>query len=111
MPLRSPFTEFIVVGLGKNNRKFHHFKDGDNLTLIPEPQNTYDPNAIKVLVDNNFVGYVSKDNTKQIHKFLNRESHIFDFYLINKYSASARWLMIDLTLSLKRKNNEIIKPN
>ena len=39
-------------------------------TLEPEPDNEYDPNAIKVLAaDGHHVGYVPKDMTAQVRKF------------------------------------------
>lgn len=108
MHLRKCFTEFMVVGLGKGNREFHHFKDTDKIKLEPEPNNRYDKNAIKVLANGVFVGYVARDYTNDLHKFLNRtdsdqNQHLLEFYLVDKYSASARYLTIDLTLSLKRK--------
>lgn len=114
MHLRKPTTEFTVVGLGKGNRPFHHFSDKDTITITPEPTNPYDPKAIKVFANDIFVGYVARENTKQIHKFINRKTkeqqkHLLDFYLIDKYSLSARFIMVDLTLALKRKKNILYK--
>ena len=106
MPLRKPFIEFNVVGLGKGGREFHYFNDEQSIELLPEPTNEYDKNAIQVLADGKFVGYVSSENTQNVHKFINRtqegKTHIFMYYLINTYTASARYLIIDLTLSMKR---------
>lgn len=114
--VRNSVCEFMLVGLGKGGRKFYHCKEEDSntLKLLPEPTNKYDKHAIKILIDDNFVGYVSKENNKQVKAFLNRKdsdgnNHLHQFYLIDKYSASARWLMIDLSLSLKRKQKEFNK--
>lgn len=38
--------------------------------LIPDPDNEYDPNAIKVLMDGKLVGYVPKDETAEVKKLL-----------------------------------------
>ena len=38
--------------------------------LIPEPDNPYDPNAIKVIVDDILIGYVPAKRTKSIKKIL-----------------------------------------
>lgn len=38
--------------------------------LIPEPDNPYDPNAIKVIVDDIHIGYVPAKRTKSIKKIL-----------------------------------------
>lgn len=42
-------------------------------TLVPEPDNENDPNAIKILCteDNRHIGYVSADATEQVRKWLN----------------------------------------
>ena len=40
--------------------------------LIPEPTNTYDPNAIKVMVNAMHVGYIKKGSCKHILNLLNQ---------------------------------------
>lgn len=115
MPLRKPFTEFTLVGLGKGGRKFHHCVEDDqqSIELIPELNNKYDNKAICVKIENKIVGYVSRENTKTVHQFLKRrddgDPHLLSFYLVNKYSSSARWLIIDLTLATKRNIKSISK--
>lgn len=109
MHLRKTNTEFIAVGLGKDNRPFHHFTKEDIITLQPEPTNIFDPKAIRIIANGIFVGYVSKNNNGEVHRFLKRKDknenkHIHDIFLIDVYPRSARFLMVDLTLSLKRKS-------
>ena len=98
---------FSVVGLGKGGRDFFHFKEEDqfNIELIPEPENKYDKNAVMVKVSKIFVGYVSADEAPFIKAFLKRKNkdHVMSYCLVNKYSLSARFLLTDLTLSLKRR--------
>jgi len=61
---------FKVAGV-----RFHNYKDanltvGDALTAEPEPENPYDPNAIKVLKDGIMIGHVPRTDTEIIHKAL-----------------------------------------
>lgn len=103
--LRKEAREFMVVGLGKGGRKFYHFKQEDqfNMKLVPEPENKYDKYAIKVYVNDKHVAYVSRQDAPFIGLFLKRKKHIHAFYLIDKYNYSVRFLIVDLTLSLKRR--------
>ena len=44
---------------------------GEPLILIHEPENQYDPNAIKILsLDNKMLGYVPKGQTEIINDFI-----------------------------------------
>lgn len=42
--------------------------------LIPEPDNEVDPNAIKVVVDGQHIGYIKKGSCAHIRKLLNSDS-------------------------------------
>ncbi|CAJ0926900.1 1561_t:CDS:2 [Entrophospora sp. SA101] len=55
---------FMVVGM--RFRGGHKFKKSDTITLEPEPSNTYDKNAIKVMVDGIHKAYVAKDENVSI---------------------------------------------
>lgn len=41
--------------------------------LIPEPTNPYDPNAIKVVVDGEHVGYIKKGSCASVLKLINKD--------------------------------------
>lgn len=43
----------------------------DKVELVPEPTNEYDPNAIKVIVDGQHIGYIKKGLCNHIHKLIN----------------------------------------
>ena len=45
----------------------------ESAQLIPEPNNEYDPNAIKVVVDSIHVGYVPRDETDAVSKVLEKD--------------------------------------
>ncbi|MDY3824160.1 MAG: HIRAN domain-containing protein [Streptococcus sp.] len=49
-----------------------------NVQLVPEPDNPYDENALKVVVEGIFIGYVSKGYAKQLQKYVNNESFSVD---------------------------------
>ena len=64
--------EFYIAGV-----KFHQYKsvlndvtEGDNLVLIPEPENKFDPNAVQIHFDNGgvsaFVGFVPKKFSSEV---------------------------------------------
>jgi len=68
--------EFFVAGV-----KFHEYKNvlnsmskGNTLQLIPEPENKFDPNAVKIYFDNGdkagFIGYVPKKFSSEVSALL-----------------------------------------
>ena len=48
-----------------------------NIELVPEVDNKYDPNAIKVLIFNNHVGYVPATVAKTIRKYFDNKKYNF----------------------------------
>ena len=53
---------------------------GFNLTkspplMVPEPRNSYDPNAVQVVIDNELVGYLSREQAVGYHKALLDAGH------------------------------------
>lgn len=103
---RKEFVQFCVVGLGLGGREFHHFveEDQDTISLVPDPTNEYDVNSIKIFIKEKHVGYVSAKDCVYVNLFLKRKNHLLSYYLVEKYSKSAKWVISDLTLGLKRKS-------
>ena len=59
---------FYIAGV-----QFHELKtiirdlgEGDGLTLIPEPTNKYDPNAVRIEHDNVMTGFVPKKFSSEV---------------------------------------------
>ena len=52
--------------VGGHNREGHSHQC--EATLIPEPTNPYDPQAIKVFIDGEPVGYIPNERTARLHK-------------------------------------------
>ena len=57
------------------------------VTLEEEPTNPYDPNAIKVLINGEFVGYVPKEST-EIMKELSQYAVVL--HSVRKYGGGSR---------------------
>lgn len=49
---------------------------GDQLALKPDPDNEYDSNAVKVLADDVFIGFVPKADNGAIFAALNRDESV-----------------------------------
>ena len=64
-----------VAGI-KHHRKAFYALDLEqrehSLELIEDPENKHDPNAIKVVVDGKHIGYVPKEKTAKVRKFLSK---------------------------------------
>lgn len=45
-----------------------------NIELVPEPDNAYDPKAIKVMIDGVHVGYIKAGSCSRIHNLINNNS-------------------------------------
>lgn len=48
----------------------------DNVILEPEPTNTHDPNAIKVIADNTHIGYIKQGKCSEVRNLLNSEKKL-----------------------------------
>ena len=61
--------------------------------LVPEPDNKYDPNAIRVDVNSMTIGYIKKEDTEKVRALLANSE--FNNYSISidggEYKYSTRW--------------------
>ena len=79
----------IVAMKFLNNYDFSAEHSKTNIyNFIPEPDNIYDPNAIKFTINDNVEAYVSKKNTYFIHKLLQSDKK-FNIKFKISYQASA----------------------
>lgn len=65
----------IVEDFGEKVYKYQDLSTTD-VEFIPEPENEYDTNAIKILIIDNFVGYVPSKIAKQIHKYFSNDKYL-----------------------------------
>lgn len=72
-------TKELREELEEYGLKVFKYQDLDffNIELIPEVDNKYDPNAIKVLIFNNHVGYVPATIAKTIRKYFDNKKYNF----------------------------------
>ena len=63
----------ILDDLMYNERIYQYDFYPDKIELVPEPTNEYDPNAVKVIVDNIHIGYIKKGNCKHILNLINEK--------------------------------------
>lgn len=49
-------------------------RDGDDILLVPEPDNAFDRNAVKVLWQERHIGYLPKDTAAEVAPMLNGHS-------------------------------------
>lgn len=64
---------YFVSNRPQKYSKYPIFKTS-KVELIPEPENKHDENAIKILIDGVHLGYVPRDQTKEIHGELKNEN-------------------------------------
>jgi len=64
----SRYQEALGQIVGGHNREGH--SHDCYARLVPEPDNTFDPNAIQVVIDGEKVGYIPKEGTARIHAAL-----------------------------------------
>lgn len=84
-----------------------------DVDLVPEPDNQYDPNAIKVIADGVLVGYVPAKKTKAVRKIMDEKKIVQsqcqvyggDYKVLNYDSSSIRTGSTDLkaVVSIKYK--------
>ena len=60
-----------MIDEGLEGRIYEYDFFPGKVELIPEPDNKYDPNAVKVVVDNILVGYIKAGSCKHILNIIN----------------------------------------
>lgn len=53
-----------------NDKLWRYYWDPKKVELVPEPDNQYDPNAVKVMVDGVHIGYIKKGSCKHVLRLL-----------------------------------------
>ena len=60
-----------IIDSGKEDERIYKYEfDPVHVELIPEPDNPYDPKAIKVIIDGVHVGYIKKGSTSRVRNLL-----------------------------------------
>lgn len=56
-----------------NDKLWRYYWDPKQVELVPEPDNQYDPNAVKVMVDGVHIGYIKKGSCKHVLRLLEED--------------------------------------
>lgn len=65
--------EFYVAGVQfrpEGATTIKNLEEGDELDLVPEPTNKYDPNAIQIVADGKHIGYVPRKFSAEVAAML-----------------------------------------
>lgn len=68
----SIFDDLRILSIaGINHRQnISHYKGRNTVALVPEPQNEFDPNAIKMVAeDGHHLGYIRRDQTEMVRSW------------------------------------------
>ena len=67
-------TKKELIDEGRENERIYQYEFYPrNIELVPEPDNPYDPNAVKVIVDDILVGYIKAGSCSHILKVLKED--------------------------------------
>jgi hypothetical protein len=78
----------IVTVVGMKFRGNHRFSTNDIIFLEKDENNPYDKNAIKVMVDEDHKGFLTKEDAIKVRKIENFESKVLEF--VQHFKASAQ---------------------
>lgn len=65
------YSKKELIENGYENERIYQYEFYPvKIELVPEPDNPYDPNAVKVVIDNELVGYIKSGSCKHILKVI-----------------------------------------
>lgn len=64
----------VQYGYFNTMEKLIDLEEGQEVELVKEPTNRYDPHAIKILVKGKILGYIPKTNTWMFHSLLAQQN-------------------------------------
>ena len=95
-------TFFRVAGTSFQQPAVLRCKEGDEVTLIPEPDNPYDQHAVQVRVHDCKVGYVPMDLTLSIKDILN-SGKVESIKIVHAgRPATSPYVGLAVTITMKR---------
>lgn len=73
-----PFRKLAGIPEDEDDMFWHEIVKTKNFKLVPEPTNQADENAIKVMVEGYFVGYIDRRYNKGLKKYVNNDDYIIE---------------------------------
>lgn len=94
--MKDPDLYFAVAGVGHHYREYHraNVRPGDQVTLVPEPTNRFDKNAVKVMKGMFHLGYVPRTDTGKALALLNSEGELQ--CVVNIKQGNACWIRVNV---------------
>lgn len=102
-----PFRK--LAGIAEDEDDFFNFEivTTDNFKLIPEPTNQVDENAIKVMVEGYFVGYIDRRYNKGLKKYVDNDDYIIEGEVIGTGGSfdgdTSHPISYDIELRIRKK--------
>ncbi|MBL6666848.1 MAG: HIRAN domain-containing protein [Flavobacteriaceae bacterium] len=84
-------------------------KIGDQVELIPEPENGYDKNAVMVIYKGTQLGYLPRSENRHIAKILNAGLNPYEARIQSLYQDKPMFERIEICLKIKNQKKEIKK--
>ncbi len=99
----SHFLFFSVVGMKYHgNHEFSQY-DENNIKLEKDPNNIYDKNAIKVLIEDKHVGYISTEDNIKVKKFMKKNKNL-DIELFSSDNQRAVFMLNSMSNNIQVKS-------
>lgn len=73
-----PFRKLAGIAEDEDDFFWHTIVTTKNFKLVPEPTNQADENAIKVMVEGYFVGYIDRRYNKGLKKYVDNDDYIIE---------------------------------
>lgn len=73
-----PFRKLAGIPEDEDDMFYHEIVTTKNFKLVPEPTNQADENAIKVMVEGYFVGYIDRRYNKGLKKYVDNDDYIIE---------------------------------
>ena len=90
---------FYVAGVQHHQYKLvlNDMEEGQQLMLVPEPSNKFDPNAVRIVYNKVMIGYVPKKFSAEIASMIDiGEDYVCNIEKLNKQSKP--WEMIKVVV-------------
>lgn len=73
-----PFRKLAGIAEDEDDSFWFNIVTTKNFKLVPEPSNQADENAIKVMVEGYFVGYIDRRYNKGLKKYVDNDDYIIE---------------------------------
>ena len=102
-----PFRKLAGIPEDEDDMFYHEIVTTKNFKLVPEPTNQADENAIKVMVEGYFVGYIDRRYNKDLKKYIDNDKYIIEGEVIGtggSFDGDTSYpIRYDIELRIKKK--------